>query len=150
MRWYAGADHAGFHLKDALVTALRGLGDEVVDLGTRSPESVDYPDFAEEVGMAVAGEPGTFGLLVCGTGIGVSIAANKVKGIRAAVVSDTFSAQMARIHNDANVLCLGERVVGLGVAESLVRAFREAAFAGGRHQKRVDKIKALEGGSSSR
>ncbi len=118
MRWYAGADHAGFRLKDALCAILRGLGDEVVDFGTHSAESVDYPDFAEEVGHAVASGPGTLGLLVCGSGIGVSIAANKVHGVRAACMSDTFSAQKSRQHNDANVLCMGERVVGPGLAEA--------------------------------
>lgn len=145
MKWYLGADHAGFGLKDYLAGKLRALGDEVVDLGTFNGEdSVDYPDFGEQVARAVAGGDDGLGLLVCGTGVGVSIAANKVAGVRAARVTDTYSARMAREHNDANVLCLGERVTGPGVAEDIVRAFRDTAFAGGRHQRRVDKIRKLE------
>jgi ribose 5-phosphate isomerase B len=144
MKWYLGADHAGFTLKDALAKTLRGLGDEVVDLGTNDGNSVDYPDFGEKVARAVAGDPGALGLLVCGTGIGVSIAANKIPGVRAARVGDTYSARMARAHNDANVLCIGERVTGGGAAEDIVRAFRDTPFEGGRHQRRVDKLNALD------
>jgi ribose 5-phosphate isomerase B len=147
MKWYAGSDHAGYQLKGTLSALLRALGDEVVDLGTMNgQDSVDYPDFGERVARAVAAEPGTLGLLVCGTGIGVSIAANKVPGIRAARVTDTFSARMARAHNDANVVCLGERVTGSGYAEDVLRAFRDGGFEGGRHQRRVDKIAALDRG----
>ena len=146
MKWVAGSDHAGFRLKQALVAALQALGDEVVDVGAAGPEpSVDYPDFAEKVASAVAAEPGVLGLLCCGSGIGVSIAANKVHGVRAACVSEAYSAEMARRHNDANVLCMGERVVGPGAAEEALRAFRAASFEGGRHQRRVDKLAALDG-----
>ncbi len=146
MKWYAGSDHAGFRLKQALVAALRALGDEVVDLGAEGAEpSVDYPDFAEKVGRAVAGERDALGLLCCGSGIGVSIAANKVRGVRAACVSEAYSAEMARRHNDANVVCLGERVIGAGAAEEALRAFRDARFEGGRHQRRVAKLTALDG-----
>lgn len=145
MKWYAGADHAGFVLKATLVDKLRALGDEVDDLGVWNGEdSVDYPDFGEKVARAVVVAADRLGLLVCGTGIGVSIAANKIPGVRAARVTDTYSARMAREHNDANVLCLGERVTGPGVAEDIVRAFRDTGFAGARHQRRVDKLKALD------
>jgi ribose 5-phosphate isomerase B len=145
VRWYAGSDHAGFRLKDALVAALRGLGDEVVDLGAADGTTrVDYPDFGARVARAVVAEPGRFGLCVCGTGIGISIAANKVTGARAALATDPYSARMARQHNDANVVCLGERVVGIGLGEDIVRAFRDAGFEGGRHQLRVDQITALD------
>jgi len=145
MKWFAGSDHAGYDLKAAMVAVLRGLGDEVEDLGTsNATDSVDYPDFGARVGRAVVAAPGTLGLIVCGTGIGISIAANKVHGARAARVTDEYSARMAREHNDANVVALGGRVTGLGLAEGILRAFRDATFAGGRHQRRVDKIEGLE------
>lgn len=144
-KWFAGSDHAGFRLKEALVSVLRGLGDDVTDLGTHAPEpSVDYPDFGQRVGRAVAAAPGSLGLLCCGSGIGISIAANKVHGVRAAVVSEPFSAKMARQHNDANILCLGERMTGVDLAAESLRAFRDARFEGGRHQRRVDQITALD------
>ncbi len=146
MKWHLGSDHAGFALRQTLAAELRKLGDELVDHGTASAtESVDYPDFGARVGRAVADEPGTLGLLVCGTGIGISIAANKVPGVRAARVSDSFSARMAREHNDANVICVGERVTGPGQAAELVRVFRDTPFEGGRHQRRVEKLAALDG-----
>jgi ribose 5-phosphate isomerase B len=146
MKWHAGSDHAGFHLKEALIALLRTLGDEVTDLGTTAAQpSVDYPDYAAKVGRAVAAEPDSLGLLCCGSGIGVSIAANKIHGIRAACVADPYSARVARQHNGANVVCLGERVTGIGVAEDALRAFRDSRFEGGRHQRRVDKITALDG-----
>jgi len=146
MKWFVGADHAGFSLKTVLADRLRALGDEVVDLGTENAkDSVDYPDFGERVGARVVdAKGGALGLLVCGTGVGISIAANKVAGVRAARVTDSYSARMAREHNDANVLCLGERVSGPGVAEELVMVFRDTAFAGGRHQGRVDKLAELD------
>ncbi len=143
MKWYAGSDHAGFLLKQQLVAALRELGDEVTDLGTDSKDSVDYPDFGEAVARKVVEDRGSFGLLVCGTGIGISMAANKIAGVRAAVVTDSFTAQATRSHNDANVICFGERVVGPGVAAEALRVFRATEFEGGRHQRRVDKIDAL-------
>lgn len=145
MKWYVGADHAGFAMKDALAAWLVARGDEVVDFGTTNGEdSVDYPDFGEQVARAVAERGDGFGLLVCGTGVGVSIAANKIDGVRAARVTDTYSSRMAREHNDANVLCLGARVTGQGVAEEIVATFRDTAFAGGRHQRRIDKLHKLE------
>lgn len=147
MKWYAGSDHAGLALKQHLVGVLRALGDDVLDLGTHDATSVDYPHYGAEVGRQVAADPEARGLLVCGTGIGVSIAANKIRGVRCAVVHDAFTAQMARQHNDANVIALGGRVVGPGVAESAVVAFRAAVFEGGRHQRRIDQIVALDDGS---
>ena len=149
MKWYAGSDHAGLPLKRALVAQLRALGDEVIDIGTDNETSVDYPEFGAEVGRRVVADANTLGLIVCGSGIGISIAANKVAGVRAALVHDAFTAEMARAHNNANVIALGARVVGPGVAESAVAAFRAAAFEGGRHQKRVDQLAELErtGGS---
>ena len=144
MRWFAGSDHAGRELRPLLVAALRGLGDDVEDLGTHDGASVDYPDYGAAVGRAVAGEPDALGLVVCGSGIGISIAANKVVGVRCALVHDSYTAEMARRHNDANVIALGARVVGAGVAEAALRAFRDATFEGGRHGQRVDKLRALE------
>jgi ribose 5-phosphate isomerase B len=144
VKWYAGADHAGYALKGALIGTLRALGDEVVDLGTASDASVDYPDYAERVARAVAENRDGYGLLVCGTGIGMAIAANKVAGVRAAVVTDPFTAEMARAHNDANVLALGARVTSPEVAEQATQVFRATEFAGGRHDARVKKINALD------
>jgi ribose 5-phosphate isomerase B len=145
MRWFVGSDHAGLPLKDALAKVLRGWGDEVEDLGTKDETSVDYPDFGAAVGREVAKAGGdTRGLIVCGTGIGISIAANKVPGVRAALVHDGFTAEMARKHNDANVVAMGARVVGPGVAEDALKTFRDTAFEGGRHARRVAKIDELD------
>ncbi len=145
MRWFVGADHAGFGLKRHLVEMLRGLGDEVIDLGTDGEQSVDYPDFGAGVGRAVASARiPTLGLVICGTGIGISIAANKIPGIRAALCTEAFSATAARAHNDANVLAMGARVIGAGVAEACLRAFRDTAFEGGRHARRVAKLSTLD------
>lgn len=144
MKWFAGSDHAGLPLKRPLVTLLRELGDEVVDLGTHSDSSVDYPQFGAEVGRCVVETPGAMGLVVCGSGIGISIAANKVAGVRCALVHDTFSAEMARLHNDANVIALGARVIGQGVAEAALLAFRRTVFEGGRHQRRVAQLDAID------
>jgi ribose 5-phosphate isomerase B len=115
----------------------------VVDLGTGGHESVDYPDFAIAVGERVAAGEG-MGVLVCGTGIGVDIAANKIAGVRSARVTDEYSARMSRAHNDANVICLGARITGLGLAESILKVWLDTAFEGGRHQRRVDQINALD------
>ncbi|HVV87739.1 MAG TPA: ribose 5-phosphate isomerase B [Kofleriaceae bacterium] len=145
MRWFAGADHAGFGLKRHLIDLLRGMGDEVIDLGTDSEQSVDYPDYGAAVGRAVASaRTPTLGLVICGTGIGISIAANKIPGVRAAVCTEAFAATAARAHNDANVLALGARVIGAGVAESCLRAFRDTQFEGGRHARRVAKLATLD------
>lgn len=144
MKWYAGCDHAGLVLKTHLVGVLRALGDEVVDIGTNDEVSVDYPSFGAEVGKRVAGDPAAKGLVVCGSGIGISIAANKVPGVRCALVHDAFTAEVARLHNDANIIALGARVLGLGVAEHALKAFRATSFEGGRHQRRVDMLSALD------
>jgi len=137
-------DHAGYELRQFLIGRLKGLGHEIVDLGSNSgSEPVDYPDFALPVAQRVAAGEG-LGILVCGTGMGVAIVANKVPGVRAARCTDTFSARMARAHNDANVLCLGGWISGRGLAEDMARVFLETPFEGGRHQRRVEKITALE------
>ncbi len=144
MKIAAGSDHAGLSLKRQLLERLRAQGHEVSDLGTHDTQSCDYPDFAAAVARAVAGGEADRGLLVCGTGQGMAMAANRVPGVRAAVCADTFSARATRAHNDANVLCIGERVVGPGLAGDIVDAFVAAPFEGGRHQNRVAKIAALE------
>jgi ribose 5-phosphate isomerase B len=139
----AGSDHAGFALKAALVDHLRANGHEVVDVGTHSAERVDYPDYGASVGRAVASGDAELGLCVCGSGIGIAIAANKIPGIRAATVHDVTSARLTREHNDANVICIGERLTGPEVARDAVDAFLAASFEGGRHAERVAKIDAL-------
>ena len=139
-----GSDHAGLALRAEAVKVATAAGFQVEDLGPFSGESVDYPDFASRVGQAVAEGRARLGVLVCGTGIGMSIAANKVKGVRAAHCNTEFEARMARAHNDANILCLGERVVGLGLGGAIVAVFLAQAFEGGRHQRRVDKISTLD------
>ena len=141
MRIAFAADHAGRALKDALAARAREAGHDVADLGTHGDESVDYPDFGERLARAVANGDAETGVLVCGTGIGISIAANRVPGVRAAVVHDEFTARMARLHNDANVLCLGARVVGPGVAEAALDTFLATEFEGGRHARRVEKLR---------
>jgi len=145
MRVAIGSDHAGFQLKNRLRDTLHAQGYEVVDLGTHSPQRCDYSDFASLVGSAVASGDADRGVLVCGTGIGVSIAANKVRGIRAAAVSDPVSARMAREHNDANIVCFGERIVGPDLAEEIVRTFLTTSFSDiARHARRIAKIAELE------
>lgn len=144
MRVGVGCDHGGFDLKEAVVEVLKELQAEVVDYGTHSRDSVDYPDFGRAVAQAVRQGEVDFGVIMCGTGIGISIAANKVPGIRAALCSDPYSARMAREHNDAQILAMGARVVGPGLAQEIVRAFFSARFAGGRHERRVQKIQLIE------
>jgi ribose 5-phosphate isomerase B len=140
----AGSDHAGLALRAEAVKTAKDAGFEVEDAGPFSGDSVDYPDYARQVAQAVAAGRARFGILVCGTGIGMTIAANKVKGARAAHCTTEYEARMARAHNDANVLCIGERVLGLGLGAAVVRAFLETPFEGGRHARRVEKIKDLE------
>ena len=143
---YIGADSAGFTLKETLKGYLTEKGYEVVDMGTDSAASCHYPVFAEKVCKSVQGELDTsFGILVCGTGIGMSMCANKYNGIRAALCSDTFSARMTRMHNDANVLCLGARVIGECLATDILDAFLGAEFEGGRHAVRVDMMMGIKG-----
>lgn len=139
-----GCDHGGFDMKEELKKRLEAAGHTVVDKGIESLSEVDYPDVAEAVAAGVtAGEYGC-GILVCGTGIGMSIAANKVRGIRAALITDTFSARMAREHNNANIVTLGARTVGIELAWEMVNAYLGAEFLGGKHQIRVEKIMGLE------
>ena len=141
-----GSDHGGFRLKEEIKEFLIAKGIEFRDFGCYSTESCDYPDIAKEVALAVKTEEYELGLLFCGTGIGMSIAANKVSGIRAACCSDCFSVKYTRMHNNANILCIGERVIGPGLAAELVEIFLSTEFEGGRHQRRVDKIAKLEAG----
>ncbi len=144
MRIYMGADHAGYPLKEILQSYLKTLGHDPVDLGTFNEEPVDYPDFAREVSEKVYENPDSLGLLVCGSGTGMCIAANKHIGIRAASVTTPDLAKYARAHNDANVLCLGARFIQEDVAREVVKVFLETSFEDGRHSKRVEKIKAME------
>lgn len=144
MRIAIGSDHAGYRLKEALKRELSGAGVEVEDVGTNDETSVDYPDYAERVADRVVSGRSDRGILICGTGIGMAMAANKVRGIRAASVTDEVGARLARQHNDANVLALGGRVTPPDVASHLVRIFLDTPFEGGRHQRRVEKVAALE------
>ena len=145
MRVAIGADHAGYLLKEALGARIARAGHSVLDLGTHSEEPVDYPDYAEAVARAVAEGKAERGLVVCGSGAGASIAANKVKGVRCAVTHDTYSAHQAVEHDDANVIAVGSRVIGSNVAEEIVDAFLQARFTGEeRHVRRLAKVKALE------
>jgi ribose 5-phosphate isomerase B len=137
-----GCDHAALDLKLEIIKHLEGF--EVADAGCHTRDSVDYPDFARAVALEVASKRADFGILVCGTGIGMEIAANKVKGIRAANCLNTTMAHYTRNHNDANILCLGARIVGVALALEIVDSFLSAKFEGGRHQKRIDKITELE------
>ncbi len=142
-----GCDHAAFQLKGQIVKALTEEGYDVLDVGTYSEESCSYPVIAHGLCTKIQSGERELGILICGTGIGMSLCANKHKGIRAACCSDVFSARLTRNHNDANVLCFGARVVGYGVAMDLVHAFLEAEFEGGRHAARVDLITATEEGN---
>ncbi len=144
MRYAVGCDHAGYPLKEPLVEELEARGYEVIDLGTGGFASVDYPAFAERAGRLVASGGADMGLLICGTGTGMAISANKIDGIRAVSVSESFSARMARAHNDANVLCLGARVLGPGAAVDVLRAWLAAEFEGGRHQRRVEMMMEIK------
>ena len=139
-----GCDHGGFKLKEEIIAHLKKNGVEYKDFGTYDENSVDYPDIAKLVCQSIINNECENGILVCGTGIGISIAANKHKGIRAAVCSDEFSAKFTRLHNDANVLCLGGRVVGPGLACELVDIFLNTGFEGGRHALRIEKIHDIE------
>lgn len=144
MKIAIGCDHGGYELKQAVVKHLEEKGYEVVDYGCHGPESVDYPVYGEKVGRAVAGGECELGVLICGTGIGISLAANRVKGVRAAVCSEPYSAEMTRRHNNANIIAFGARVVGEGTALTIVDAFLGASFEGGRHARRVDMLEAIE------
>jgi ribose 5-phosphate isomerase B len=139
-----GADQAGYELKREIVESLVAKDYEVLDLGINELKSIDYPDIAEEIANTVAAGEADRGIIICGTGIGVSITANKVPGIRAALCTDCYMARMAREHNDAQILCLGGRVVGSGLALDIVQVFLESEFEGERHARRVDKMNALD------
>jgi ribose 5-phosphate isomerase B len=145
MRIAVGSDHAGFPMKQSLAAHLREIGHDVLDCGTDSVERVDYPDFGAAVGRAVAGGDADGGVCVCGSGLGIAIAANKIRGVRAATVHDVTSARLSRQHNDANVICLGERLIGPEVARQALDAWLDATFEGGRHVGRVAKLDALGG-----
>lgn len=145
MKFYIATDHAGIELKNFTVELLRQKGHEVIDLGPFDKERVDYPDYAVKVCENVLSDSTSQGILICGSGIGMSMAANRFHGIRAALCHDAYTAKVARGHNDANVLCFGERIVGQGVAESILDAWIAGTFEGGRHCGRVDKIEAIKG-----
>ena len=144
-----GCDHAAYDMKLEVIRHLNERGIEVIDVGTNSSESCDFPVFAHAVCKNVQDGVTELGILICGTGIGMSMAANKHRGIRAAACSDTFSARLTRVHNNANVLCFGERVVGMGLALDLVDSFIDAEFEGGKHQRRIDIITQIEASESN-
>lgn len=147
-KFYIATDHAGYALKAYVKDVLTDLGHEVVDLGPDSADRVDYPDYAKKCAESVLAEEGSFGILICGTGIGISMAANKVQGIRAALCHDHYTAKLTRQHNDANILCFGERVVGKGVIADMIEVFASTEFEGGRHSGRVAKIEGCSFGSN--
>ncbi len=144
MKFYIATDHAGYAVKSYVIELLHDRGHEVIDLGPDSADRVDYPDYGRKCAEAVRDDAGSFGIVVCGTGIGISISANKVPGVRAALCHDAYTAAMARAHNDAQILAFGERVVGRGVIESILDAFLATEFEGGRHTGRVAKINAID------
>lgn len=145
MKFYIATDHAGVDLKDYTVELLKQKGHEVVDLGPFNKDRVDYPDYAVKVAQSVLADSESQGILICGSGIGMSMAANRFHGIRAALCHDAYTAQVARGHNDANILCFGERIVGKGVAESIIDSWLASGFEGGRHAGRVEKIESIQG-----
>lgn len=144
MKIAMGNDHSAVELKTMIKEYLQGKGYEVLDLGTNSTESCDYPEYGEKVGRAVASGEADLGIAICGTGLGISLAANKVKGIRACVCSEPYTAKMSRLHNNCNVLCFGARVVGSELAKMIVDEWLATGFEGGRHQRRVDLIMDIE------
>jgi RpiB/LacA/LacB family sugar-phosphate isomerase len=145
VRVVIGSDHAGFDLKEQVKALLADLGHEVVDVGTHNPEPVDYPDYAEAVGQAIWANQADRGVLICGSGVGASIAANKLPGIRAGLCHDTYSAHQGVEHDNMNVLVLGARVIGPELSRELIRAYLAAEFSGGaRHRRRLEKVRALE------
>ena len=144
MKIAMGNDHSAVEMKEAMKAYVESKGYEVIDFGTNSTESCDYPEFGEKVGRAVASGEADYGIAICGTGIGIGIAANKVAGIRAALCHDTFSAHASREHNNANILTMGQRVIGQGLALDIVNIWLTTQFEGGRHQRRIDKIHEQE------
>ena len=144
MKVYIGSDHAGFQVKERLKKTIETLGHEVVDVGPSSEDATDYPDFAEKVARAVGDGKGQRGVLICGTGIGMSMAANRVPGVLAACVHDRVTAEMSRRHNNANVFCAGARIVPGGEIEDCLKVWIDAPFEGGRHARRVEKITRIK------
>jgi len=144
MKIAIGSDHAGFCLKEDVIEFLKGLKHDIVDCGTYNTESVDYPDFGEKVSRMVSAGEVERGILICGTGIGMSMVANKFPNVRAALCNDLFSAKMSRLHNNANVLVLGGRIIGKDLASEIVRTWMSTAFEGDRHMRRLNKIKKIE------
>ena len=142
-----GNDHSAVELKEIIADYVRELGHEAINLGTDSTQSCDYPLYGEKVGRAVVSGEADLGIAICGTGLGISLAANKVKGVRACVCSEPYTARMSRLHNNANVLCFGARVVGSELAKMITQVWLETEFEGGRHQRRVDQIMEIEGKS---
>ncbi|MCX7988894.1 MAG: ribose 5-phosphate isomerase B [Thermodesulfovibrio sp.] len=144
MKIAIGADHAGYELKGIITKFIEEIGYEVIDMGTGTSCSVDYPDYAEAVAKAVSEGIYERGILICGTGIGMSIVANKFKNVRAALCNDLFTAKMSRLHNDANILCMGARVIGTGLAKEIVKTWLTTNFEGDRHLKRLEKLNLIE------
>lgn len=147
MRVAIGNDHSAVELKEIIADYVRELGHEAINLGTDTTQSCDYPLYGEKVGRAVVSGEVDLGIAICGTGLGISLAANKVKGVRACVCSEPYTARMSRLHNNANVLCFGARVVGSELAKMITQVWLETEFEGGRHQRRVDQIMEIEGKS---
>lgn len=146
MKIIIGNDHAGPEMKKEIVHYLEGLGHEVVNFGVDTADSCDYPPIGAKVGQAVAAGEGDCGILICGTGVGISIAANKIKGVRAAVCSDTTTARLVKQHNDANIIAFGARIIGIETAKDIVKAYLDARFQGGRHRERLDLLRDIENG----
>lgn len=144
MRVAIGSDHAGFLLKEELKKLLQEMGHECIDYGAESTDSVDYPDFGERVSLAVSTKAAERGVLICGTGIGMSIVANKFPDIRASLCNDLYTARFSRLHNDANILVIGGRIVGIDLAKEILKIWFTTEFEGGRHLKRLQKIKSIE------
>ena len=147
MRVAIGNDHSAVELKEIIADYVRELGHEAINLGTDTTQSCDYPLYGEKVGRAVVSGEADLGIAICGTGLGISLAANKVKGVRACVCSEPYTARMSRLHNNTNVLCFGARVVGSELAKMITQVWLETEFEGGRHQRRVDQIMEIEGKS---
>lgn len=145
MRYFIGTDHAGVNIKNSVISFLKDRGFEVADLSPAGADSVDYPDFAQKVCREVLKDSSSRGILICGSGIGMSMAANRFPKIRAALCLNSYMAKMSRAHNDANVLCLGERLIGTGLLEDIVEAFVSTDFEGGRHEGRIQKIDNFKG-----
>ena len=144
MKIAMGNDHTGIELKNIIKEFVEGKGYEVIDLGTNAPESCDYPVYGEKVGRAVVSGEADLGIAICGTGVGISLAANKVKGIRACVCSEPYTAKLSRMHNDSNVLAFGARVIGIEMAKMITDEWLDAEYQGGRHQRRVDMVMDIE------